>query len=161
MKAAIFILFSLFLSLLSNAQSAEQQVIAASGNHGASATHQLSWTIGEPVIETAVATNNSLTQGFHQTNLVITDVSEPGLAAFEMTVFPNPSMDFIYLNVSNRNQQMAEYILYDETGRILQQKQIVEDISMIDLNTLASAAYFLVISSNSGVVKTFKVVKQN
>jgi len=161
MKAAIFILISLFLSLFSNAQSVEQQVIAASGNHGSSPTHQLSWTIGEPVIETAVATNNTLTQGFHQTNLVITDVSEPGLAAFEMTVFPNPSMDFIYLNVSNRNQKKAEYILYDETGRILQQMPIVEDISMIDLNTLASATYFLVISSNSEVIKTFKVVKQN
>jgi len=161
MKASIFFLINLFLSLLSNAQSTEQQVISTSGNHGSSASHQLSWTIGEPVIESVVATNYTLTQGFHQTNLVITDVTDNELPEVEMSVYPNPSMDVIYLNVKTPIQQQTEYILYDETGRILRKTQIVDDISIIDLRVLASATYILVVRSNSTIIKSFKVVKQN
>ncbi|MCB0683669.1 MAG: hypothetical protein KDC32_22625, partial [Saprospiraceae bacterium] len=87
-------LLMLFLSLLSagwlHSQSLAPEVIASAGEHFATANAQLSWTVGEPVIETYTGSTAQLTQGFHQTNLTVVAVNDP-TAAFQVSVFPNPT----------------------------------------------------------------------
>ena len=47
-------------------QSVNPRVVGSSGGSGSSAEAEISWTIGEPVINTLVQPGNILTQGFHQ-----------------------------------------------------------------------------------------------
>ena len=62
--------WSLLLSLLAGpaclAQSTSPEVFSSGGGSGTSPTAKLSWTIGEPVTETAVDPSGTLTQGFQQ-----------------------------------------------------------------------------------------------
>ena len=58
-----------FLANFINAQSIERQVIAASGNFDTTANLQVSWTLGETVIETFSNSSITLTQGFQQPDI--------------------------------------------------------------------------------------------
>jgi len=63
----IFIVLALTLTFKISAQ---QVITAASGNY-IGANVQLSWTTGEPIIETFTGRNVILTQGFHQWKIII------------------------------------------------------------------------------------------
>jgi hypothetical protein len=58
------LLFSLTMFLFSMAIHAQQQVIASAGNYFSNASGSISWTMGEPVIESYTASGSILTQGF-------------------------------------------------------------------------------------------------
>ncbi len=72
MKKLAFTLFAFCIYFLSFSQSANFEVISSGGGYFApeGSTVTLSWTLGEPVIETYTSTDNTivLTQGFQQPN---------------------------------------------------------------------------------------------
>ena len=81
-----------------------QKVVSSAGEHNTIGNIQVSWTLREPVIETVSGGNSILTQGFHQTKLMVT----PVLSIFEnmqIKVFPNPTNEFI--NISLKGMQMS------------------------------------------------------
>jgi hypothetical protein len=53
-----------------------QEVVASSGNSGTITGYKVDWTLGEPVIETFTGSANILTQGMHQTKLLVTGLQE-------------------------------------------------------------------------------------
>ena len=61
-------LYIAFSSMYAICQYTSPQVTAASGGTGSSASATLQWTLGEPVIQTALGTSAQLTCGFHQTD---------------------------------------------------------------------------------------------
>ena len=68
MKKLITSLYIAFSSMYAICQYASPQVTAASGGAGSSASVTLQWTLGEPVIQTALGSSAQLTCGFHQTD---------------------------------------------------------------------------------------------
>ena len=74
MKKLPLLFLGLILNCLTFGQSISPEVIASSGDHFTGTDAQLSWTIGELVIDTYTNGSTQLTQGFHQTNLIITNV---------------------------------------------------------------------------------------
>ncbi len=68
MKTLTF--FTLFMLLMASSYS--QEVISTTGEHYENSNGSISWTIGEPVIETLGSNNNYLTQGFHQPTVIPT-----------------------------------------------------------------------------------------
>jgi hypothetical protein len=84
----IFIFFCLILAIGLNAQKITPTVIANAGNVVKNATHSIEWTLGEFMTETLKNNNGSITQGFHQANLLFVAVDDAEIAGLE--VFPNP-----------------------------------------------------------------------
>jgi hypothetical protein len=94
MKRLSYIL-SLIPAILIAGNSFSQQVIATAGSSGSGTGIQLSWTIGEPVIETFTGANNILTQGFHQTLLMrVTYPSNAGIVWYPGTIYEITWQDF-------------------------------------------------------------------
>ena len=61
--------FAAFVTILSRsliAQSIDRQVISSAGDYSDNGSIKVSWTLGEPVIETFTNGNITLTQGFQQ-----------------------------------------------------------------------------------------------
>jgi len=161
MKFCLIYFSATLFSISLCAQSIDIEVISASGNDGSSATHQLSWTIGEPIIETHIGAANIVTQGFHQTNLVVTDVTEVKPLNLELVIYPNPVVNQLNLLIENPENIPLNYLLYDELGRVLKQDFINTSLSMISMENLARANYVLVIQSEEHIMKAFKVIKMN
>jgi hypothetical protein len=161
MKFFVLYFSALIISFSAFSQSVDMDVIATSGANGSSPTHQLSWTIGEPIIETLTQSSNILTQGFHQTNLVVTDITEQTTLNLELVIYPNPVVNQLNLNIENPENLPLNYVLYDEVGRVLSQDRIYSNQSSISMENLSRANYLLAIYSGDSKVKVFKVIKMN
>ena len=152
--------FIVFFIVCLFSKTKAQEVIATSGNHYENNEIQISWTLGEPVIETLSNENSTLTQGFHQSKLIVTAINEVSVPGVNITAYPNPTSDILKVEVKNVSGQDLIYTLYSPDGRMLVQKQMESDISEIPMYNYVSATYFLKVSSSNTVLKTFKIVKR-
>ncbi len=157
-KSGVYFLIPVAICVFSRTNA--QEAVAISGNHFANNEKQISWTIGEPVITTLSGENFQLTQGFHQSKLVITAMDEISELELNISAFPNPTSDYLKLKVENGGQQDLYCTLYRADGRIILQKQIESSISEIPMYSYVSATYFLKIFDNNKTLKTFKIIKE-
>jgi predicted Fe-Mo cluster-binding NifX family protein len=133
------------------------QVIGSAGNTATSGNTQLTWTIGEPIVNTATSTNNVLTQGFNQGVLLITAIED--LNNLDVTIQPNPTSDFAIINLDDKNLNNVQYTLTDINGKVIQQNKIENKQTSISFQELANATYFIQVITNNQKAKTFKVIK--
>jgi len=164
LSSIFYVLYQLLLIFLGTGIAMAQQVVSTAGNHSETGTVQLSWTIGEPVISTLSNGSNILTQGMHQSKLLIDAIEEIELSGLVISAFPNPTNEFVNLQVHQlltaQPWKEFSFVLYDMHGKVLMQKQIVSTETVIQMNNYVSSIYFLKVLVNNHEVKTFKIVKQ-
>lgn len=134
------------------------EVISPSGNYFSNPNGSVSWTLGEGIIDTYTFPGNVLTQGLHQTQLLITIINEPADPQFDINVYPNPPSEKLIIETSYIEN--LSYVLYDINGKVLINEKIKDNKTLIHMNTYASAVYFLRVFKNNKEIKSFKVVKQ-
>ena len=155
MKYSIIILI---LSLAGSVVSA-QQVVSSNGDSQSAAAVEVSWTLGETVIETLIVGSNTLTQGFHQTKLTITAVSEVLIPGLEIRVFPNPTPEIITIHFSEYVEG-SRFWLYDLRGKLLENKLISSADTEINMKNYASGQYILKLTNKSRQsIQTFQIIK--
>ena len=155
MKYSIIIL----ILFLAGSMVSAQEVVSSNGDSQSAAGVEISWTVGEAVIETFIGGSNTLTQGFHQTKLTITAVSELLLSGIEIKVFPNPTQDFITIQFSEYIED-SRYSLYDFTGKLIETKLVNSANTEINLDKYASGQYILKLTNKSRQpIQTFQIVK--
>lgn len=161
MKKIKLSLLGVGLTATVQAQSVSPDVIASSGDHFEASGVQLSWTIGESIMETVESGSNIITQGFHQTNLMVTDVEEQNLSDIGVNVFPNPTVDQLTVALKN-NSQVLNLELYDMSGKQLARERIgaAQDRIQLDFSSYAAAYYLLKVYSKDGEVNNnYKIQK--
>ena len=136
-----------------------QEVIAVSGNYVETANGSLSWTIGEPIVETVSDGTNTLTQGFQQSKLTITAIDEKEIAGFEINVFPNPASDYLSVEVITDKQKDLEISLFDLNGKIILQKQMTGNKQTVNMQNYSPATYILKVTENNENLKTYQIIK--
>ncbi len=158
MKRTLLFFLSLVISSWGYAQSVSPEVTATAGDHFTGADAQLSWTVGELMIETYDDGSNQLTQGFHQTNLVVTSVKDLE-EKIQVKVFPNPTTDMLSVEVRELADPLS-FSLYDVDGKQLLLQKTFNESKTIDLTSLAAGTYFLQLSNEENkTIKTFKILK--
>ena len=155
-KLLLIALFSGCFSILT-----AQEVISSAGNHAEASGIQISWTLGEPFIETLTGTNNILTQGFHQTNLNVTSIDELKFPGLTLKVYPNPTDYILTIQFEGRIDVKLQYALFDVNGKILLDKKITENPEEINMMRYAAGNYLLSITTIDGApVQKFKIIKR-
>lgn len=160
MKKALIIFCTVWSASVSG-QSISPEVIASAGEHFSNGTSQLSFTIGETVIDTYTAGGNILTQGFHQTQLTITAVRESVMQDMEVNVYPNPSSGELNISFTNNDQQF-ELMVYDMNGKVVMTRTMAEGqtAEQLQLGPLANAYYLLQLNAVSGSYSsTYRIQK--
>lgn len=153
MKSKILPFSLLLLSVASQAQT----VISSQGDSYNNGTHQLDYTIGEPVIKTVTDGNNTLTQGFHQTNLLITKIKDFD-ENLVVSVFPNPTAD--HVKFSMEKFQGCSLQLIDATGKLINQTVLNDVITEINLKEYRAGEYFLIlIDTKKNKIKSYQIIK--
>jgi hypothetical protein len=75
-----------------------------------------------------------------------------------LSIFPNPTNDFITIDLSSVNAIVKEIKLVDLTGKTLLTSTIINNSSKIDLHTLSAGVYHVIVNTNLGSV-TRKIIK--
>lgn len=148
------------LPFMGMAQSIEPQVIASAGEHFDNGTTQLSWTLGEVVIDTYDNGTNILTQGFHQTELTVTSIEEV-LSNISLNMYPNPTSELLNIELGN-NEADINLQLFDMGGKLVYSDKIeaYQTKFVLPMNTVATGNYLVQMQSVDGKMNTtHKVMK--
>ncbi len=159
MKKLLLLACLLSLTRIASSQTLSPEVIGSSGGHYSSGNSQLSWTVGEAVINTHSSGNFQLTQGFHQPYINISAFDNLTSGAINVSVFPNPTDDLIALQISSSGNYSIQ--IFDILGRNLENKK-VENSTLIefDISEYAAGNYLMRISSeDNALIQTLKIQK--
>lgn len=154
-------------------QDAYRTVIASDGGTAIAPTMVLDWTLGEPVVESAVSVNCLYTQGFQQAWLDVPEVHpvdnviKPRTSntpvAIDVAVRPNPVRSVLTVDLSNVAEQDLDIMLTDLTGVLVLKAYIAAGTSAIDVDvsSLISGMYILTVYGNEqeplGIFKVSRI----
>jgi len=145
------------LLLLSVGLSA-QEVVSSQGDSYSNANNTLDFTIGEPILETLTDGTNTLTQGFHQTLLTITNVKDFDVD-FDVNISPNPTTERVNLKI-DKFEGLTLY-LFDITGKLLQEAIVTEKQTIVEVTDYPMGTYLLKLTGQENrSLKTYKIIKK-
>ena len=161
MKPAMKVIYALLLlvstGLVLQAQRLSPEVLANAGGHGNQSNVQLSWTLGELSIATGTSSQNTLTQGFHQTQLVITEVEDAFPETWEVKAYPNPVSDLLHVSWGGTEETVGLRFT-NMAGQVLLTDQVEGSATQVNVEQFPQGIYFLEVYTPAGTQgKTFKV----
>jgi hypothetical protein len=145
------------------AQQITPQVVATAGNYTENGGYSVSWTLGEPVVQTATNGSTTLTQGFQQPSYNVVAITNQSIEGFSVNVFPNPATDFIIIDWTANNQDMLYISLFDIAGKKITEQSYAatQDKVSMNMSQLASAQYILEIrNKDNSISKIYQIFKK-
>lgn len=138
-----------------------QEAIPASGGDATGSGGSVSYSYGQVVYFTNTGTNGSLIEGVQQPYeiSIVTGIQQAIDITLFCTVYPNPATDLLTLEVEIADNENLFYQLYEINGKLLVRKKLIDTKTIISMANLAPATYFLKITDNQKVIKTFKIIK--
>jgi opacity protein-like surface antigen len=161
MKQEKKILIILFLCGFWTVLVQAQETIPATGGNATGSGGSVSYTVGQIAYSTLSGTNGSVIQGVQQPIeiSVVTGVDEARGINLLFSAYPNPATDFVTLKVGNYDNSDLSYELLDINGILLENKKIEGIETTIQFENRTPSVYFLKVTDNNKVVKTFKIIK--
>ncbi|MFO7790403.1 MAG: T9SS type A sorting domain-containing protein [Bacteroidales bacterium] len=139
-----------------------QELVSSGGDDFSVGSLQVSWSLGEPVIETYDFDGKAITQGLHQPGLHVSSLfpsSEPDTG---VEVYPNPVNNLLIVSFNKPVQGKAKCKLFDQHGKPLSVKSFnkgKEGKVKFSMGSLPPGQYILLVITTEGK-KSFSVVKQ-
>ena len=156
-KTKLIIMFSL-ISAITGVKAQQGFTAAGGGASGSGGT--AAYSVGQIVYTTNTGAGGSVAQGVQQPyEISIVLGLEDHQISLNMKVYPNPTSDFLILNVGNFELSTLNFELFDVSGKLLESKKITSITETISMENLPSSTYFLKVTSNNEEVKTFKIIK--
>ncbi|MFW5872703.1 MAG: T9SS type A sorting domain-containing protein [bacterium] len=128
-------------------------IISSSGGFSENTEVSLSWTIGEPIVESFEGDDYSLSHGFQQGNLTVETLIEEELVNNFLWIYPNPVKDRLTIECSNDHE---DFQLIDIQGKVVWSMKGNKKKMEVDFSDLPPGSYFL----RTSKLKTHKIIKQ-
>jgi len=160
MKNRLLLFLCLFCVNWLCGQSATPSVIASDGDHINAGSFHLDYTVGEVVIETVYGDSLTLTQGFHQPNLMlISGIDE--LPELTVKVYPNPTAGQLQIRTSSETPSL-HWQLTNTNGQVLIQSKTAttSPSETLDLANFPAGTYWLIFRNpENRIFKSFQIIK--
>lgn len=150
----------LLLSLGLSGVQAQQSVNTTGGNASGSGG-TVNYSVGQVVSQIHSGTNGSLAEGVQQPYeiSVVTGIKEAKSIILTVSVYPNPTTDYLILEVKDFELSSLHFQLYDMQGKLLHDKKITSKQTNVAISNLVPATYFVKVIQGNKEVKTFKIIK--
>ncbi len=141
----------------SNAQS---NVLSA-GSDATSNKGSSAYSIGQSFYSLKTSGSATVTEGVQQVFeiSVITGIEDNLLHDIDITLYPNPTTNFITLEVKDLKQEVLNYQIWDMAGNLLSSRAISSQMTMINLEFLPIAHYILSVRDQNNSFKSFIIIK--
>ena len=137
-----------------------QETVPATGGEATGEGGTSSYYVGQITYTTDNGTNGSVAKGVQQPYeiSIVTGIEATNIN-LELSVYPNPTTDRLTLAVKDTELNNLKFQLYDLSGKLIQQDQLREQNTQINMQNLAAATYLLKVTDSNKVVKTFKIIR--
>lgn len=155
LKFSAILLFGLGMTGL----QAQTAVPAAAGNASGSGG-TVSYSFGQVVYSSNTDASGTVSQGVQQAYEIYTIGIKETEMNITLSLFPNPTIDNLTLQISDFNNEKLSYQLFDMQGKLLSEGQIIEQLTQINTASLPPATYFInVVNHENKKVQSFKIIK--
>lgn len=168
MKRQFFFIIAFFSAITLNAQNA----VSCSGGEAVGSGGSSSFTVGQ-VFYTSVGNSFSNSQGVQQPFKILSDpasykvgvipqitVLVKDTSPINASIYPNPAINYIVLNIGNTILADLNYILYDLNGRAISTGIIQNKQTNISFPYLVTGAYTLQVIQHTKQLKSFIIIKK-
>lgn len=137
-----------------------QQAPNASGGDASGSGGSVAYSVGQVVYTTQTGATGSVIQGVQQPyEISIVLGIEEHQISLNMQAYPNPTSNFLTLNIGDFDLSNLNFQLFDLSGKLIESNRITKSIETIRMENLSSGSYFLKVTRNNKEVKTFKLIK--
>jgi hypothetical protein len=138
-----------------------QESINATGGDASGSGGSVSYSVGQIAYQTQTGTNGSVVQGVQQPYEIytVTAIEEAEGINLLVSAYPNPTTDYLTLEIEGDVQTQYLVSLYDMQGKLLQNKKITSNQTTIFMGNLVPSTYFVKVIQGSQSVKEFKIIK--
>ena len=137
-----------------------QQATTATGGNASGSGGTVAYSVGQIVYTTNTGTTGSVAQGVQQPYEIFTVLGiEDNSINLDLAAYPNPTANFLTLNLGNAELSTLNFQLYDISGKLIESRKIISSSETIAMENLPTATYFLKVSSNNNEIKIFKIIK--
>ena len=138
-----------------------QESINATGGNALGSGGSASYSVGQVVYTTNTGTNGSVAQGVQQAFeiSVVTGLEEAKGINLSVSAYPNPTTDYLTLEVKDVELLNLHFQMYDMNGKLLQNEKITGNQTSIVMSNLVPATYFVKVIQGNKEFKTFKIIK--
>lgn len=156
-QTLISLIFLLYAGFLLHAQTA----IPVSGGMATGPGGNLSTTFGQVFYTISSAETGSLIQGMQQPyEISVLHFDESGKRiTLQYKAFPNPTTDFLYLEIENYGGESLQYFLCDLEGKVLDSNIISSPETRISMEKRIAGVYFIRVLGNEYESISFKIIK--
>ena len=150
----------LALGFLSAGFVQAQQSANAAGGDATGSGGSAAYSVGQVVYTVNNSPSGTVSQGVQQAyEIFLIGINETELNN-SLSVFPNPIVDNLTLQISDYNNEKLSYQLFDMQGKLLSKGQIIAQQTQIKTASLPSATYFIeVLNQENKQVQSFKIIK--
>ena len=138
-----------------------QETTSASGGDASGNGGSVSYSVGQVAYSTNTGINGSIAQGVQHAHeiFVTTGIEETGIS-LSVSVYPNPTSNYLQLKVESEKLKDLSYQLFDMQGKLLQNKKFVGTETQIDMSNYVPSSYFVRVINQNQLIKEFKIIKQ-
>lgn len=138
-----------------------QESVLSSGGNSSGSSGNVSYSVGQIFYKTVDGATAYLSQGVEQPFEIQTVLGQDNFNVnLELSVYPNPTTDVIYLKIKESNFESIQYQLFDINGRLIENNKVFENSTIIQMGKYPEAIYLLKVLDNNKEVKTFKIIKK-
>ena len=141
-----------------NAQTSHQ-VLSATGGDATGSGGTVAFSVGQIVYTTSTGTTGSVAQGVEQAYEISSVGIKETALNISLSIFPNPTSDYLTLKVEDYNKEALSYNLLDEQGKSVLNEQITNQDTQVAMSTLARGIYFINVLQANKKIQTFKIIK--
>jgi hypothetical protein len=159
LSAIVFVLIILVLFRPSALHA--QHAVSASGTDIYGTGGSISYTLGQVVYEMYLGGSGTVVLGVQQPHeiYVYPGFENPLLIPPFVAVFPNPVLNLMTIQLDDDPDIHVVAVLYDITGKVLEQININSRQALMDLSTYARGVYILRVYHRGHSSQVFRVVK--
>ncbi|MES2592778.1 MAG: T9SS type A sorting domain-containing protein [Bacteroidota bacterium] len=138
-----------------------QKTVLTSGGNNTGAAGSVSYSVGQAVYTNAIGTSGTLAQGVQQPYeiSVVLGLADVKVINLSCSAYPNPTIDQVKLKVDNYKIEDLNYQLYDINAKLLESRKISTPETIISMENLIPATYFIKVIQSNKEVKIFKIIK--
>ncbi len=136
-----------------------QNSINASSGQISGSTGEISFSVGQVFYNTNIGATCYESQGIQQPFDITVITSLGGFEHINLSVFPNPTANYLHLIIEDADKTQYTYQLYSTNGTVIQNEKVFETVTTINMCSFVSAIYFMKVFNKNKLIKTFKIIK--
>jgi opacity protein-like surface antigen len=144
---------------LAISNSYAQESSNASGGDASGSGGTVAYSIGQTFYTYQSSSNGNTNHGVQQPYLISAVGIDEGISTISLITYPNPTSDYLLLELFDYSNEKIDYQLIDLKGKIILNGSINNAQAKVDLNAYSKGIYFIKVFKQSEEIKTFKIIK--